>query len=115
MDWKQVERWLERPFTAAPRRYGSTEVIERRKPFRLAAAMEVALSEEELEEWGDLEAWPGSLSELLPEHGIEERARSNLCCGMRALRHSARVTPAWLINTPVVDPHAPRLGLHDLL
>jgi hypothetical protein len=48
-------------------------VIERRRPFKLATAMNEALSEEEQEEWGDLEDWPGSLSELLAEHRIGER------------------------------------------
>lgn len=35
--------------------------------------MNEALSEDERDECGDLEAWPGSLSELLEQHGIEER------------------------------------------
>jgi hypothetical protein len=47
MNWKQVELRLERSFTARPRRYGSTDVIEGRKPFRLAIAMNKVLSEEE--------------------------------------------------------------------
>lgn len=73
MHWQRVERRLERAFSAQPRRFGSTIVVERRKPFKLAAAMNEALSDEEQEESGDLEAWPGSLSELLAEQGIEER------------------------------------------
>ena len=73
IDWKQVERQLERGFTACPRRFGSTVVIERQKPLKPAAMMNEALAEEERDEWGDLEAWPGSLSELLEQHGIEER------------------------------------------
>jgi hypothetical protein len=73
MDWKQMERRLERGFRARPRRSGSTIVIERRRPLKLAAIMNEALSEDEQDEWGDLEAWPGSLSELLEQHGIEER------------------------------------------
>ena len=73
MDWKQVESQLERGFRARPTPSGSTVVIERRKPLKLAAMMNEALSEEERDEWGDLEAWPGSLSELLEQHAIEER------------------------------------------
>src|SRR6185437_8613125 len=74
MDWKRVERKLERAFTASPRRYGSSLVIERRRPFPLARVMNTALSEEERDEWGDLEAWPGSLAQLLEEHEVEERS-----------------------------------------
>ncbi len=73
MDWKLVESQLERGFTARPRHFGSTVVIERRKPLMLAAMMNKALTQDEQDEWGDLEDWPGSLSELLEQHGIEER------------------------------------------
>jgi hypothetical protein len=73
MNWAHVETQLERSFTARPRRFGSTLVVERRKPFRLAAAMNETLSEDESDEWGDLKAWPGSVSELLEQHGVEER------------------------------------------
>lgn len=34
MDWKAVERKLERGFRAAPRRYGSSLAIERRRRSR---------------------------------------------------------------------------------
>lgn len=73
MDWKRVERKLERGFGATPRRYGSSLVIERRRPFPLAQVMNTALTEEEREEWGDLEEWPGSLTQLLEDHGVEEQ------------------------------------------
>lgn len=73
MDWWKVERRLERGFSARPRRFGATLVSERRRPFRLAPAIEETLSEEEVEEFDDLEAWPGSLSELLEQNEIEER------------------------------------------
>jgi hypothetical protein len=33
----------------------------------------LALSEEEREEWGDLEAWPGSLTQLLADHEVDEQ------------------------------------------
>jgi hypothetical protein len=36
--------------------------------------MNAAPSESERDEWSDLEAWPGSLSQLLEAHGVEERA-----------------------------------------
>jgi hypothetical protein len=45
VDWKQVERQLERGFGARPRRFGSTGVIERRKPLRLAATMNETLTQ----------------------------------------------------------------------
>src|SRR5262249_26462981 len=54
MDWKRVERKLERSFGATPRRYGSSLVIERRRPFPLAQVMSTALTESESDEWGDL-------------------------------------------------------------
>jgi hypothetical protein len=47
MDWKGVERKLDQGFRASPRRYGSSLVIERRRPFPLAQVMNTALSEEE--------------------------------------------------------------------
>jgi hypothetical protein len=62
MDGNEVELELEHGFRARPKRFGSTLVIERRRPLRLAAMMNEALSQEERDEWGDLEAWPGSLS-----------------------------------------------------
>jgi hypothetical protein len=74
MDWKCVERKLERGFRASPRRYGSSLVIERRRPFPLAKVMNAALSEEEREEWGDLEEWPGSVSQLFEGHGVGENS-----------------------------------------
>jgi hypothetical protein len=74
MDWKGVERKLERDFRASPRRYGSSLVIERRRPFPLAQVMNATLSEEERECWGDLEAWPGSVSQILEEHGVGENS-----------------------------------------
>src|SRR5262245_25389521 len=73
MNWEKVERSLERGFSARPRRFGSTLLIERRRPFALARVIEETLSEDERDEFGDLEAWPGSLSALLEENGIEER------------------------------------------
>jgi hypothetical protein len=73
MNWKDVERKLERGFRASPRRYGASRVIERRRAFPLAQVVNAALSDEEREEWGDLEEWPGSLSQVLAESGVEER------------------------------------------
>src|SRR4051812_6567397 len=73
MDWELVERKLERGFTASPRQYGSSRVIERRRPFPLAQVMNAALSEEEHEEWSDFEAWPGNLSEALEVHSVDEQ------------------------------------------
>src|SRR5262249_1119038 len=73
MDWKRVERKLERSFGATPRRYGSSLVIERRRPFPLAQVMSTALTESESDEWGDLKEWPGSLTQLLEDHGVEEQ------------------------------------------
>jgi hypothetical protein len=70
MDWEKVERRLERGFSAQPRRFGSTLLIERRRPIPLARAITEALSADEVEE---LDAWPGSLSELLEQNAIEER------------------------------------------
>jgi hypothetical protein len=73
MDWQYVERKLERGFRASPRRYGSSLVVERRRPFPLARVMNAALSEDEQEEWGDLEEWPGSLAQLLEDHAVDEQ------------------------------------------
>jgi hypothetical protein len=73
MDWEKVERRLERSFSARWRRFGSTAVSERRRPFPLAPAISDTLTAEEVEEYGDLVAWPGSFSELLAHNKIEQR------------------------------------------
>ena len=68
-------RWsavLSGVFSARPRRFGSTLLIKQRQPFPLARAISEALSEEEIDEFGDLEDWPGSVSELLEQNEIEE-------------------------------------------
>jgi hypothetical protein len=35
--------------------------------------MNTALTDDESDEWGDLECWPGSLTQLLEDHGVEEQ------------------------------------------
>jgi len=73
MNWERVERRLQRGFSGRPTRFGSTVLVERRRPFPLAEVIEEALSEDEREGYGGLEAWPGNVSELLKQNGIEER------------------------------------------
>lgn len=72
MNWEKVERRLERGFTARPRKVGTAQVIERRRPFPLARIMDGTLTDEERETYGDLESWPGSVSELLEESEVDE-------------------------------------------
>jgi hypothetical protein len=61
MNWDRVERALDRGFTARPRAYGETLVVERRKPFPLAQVMEAALDEDEHDAHSSLEYWPASV------------------------------------------------------
>jgi hypothetical protein len=72
MDWQKVERELSRAFRARPERVGEALVVHRRRPVALAPLMESAMTEDELQEHGDLALWPADVSELLTEAGAEE-------------------------------------------
>jgi hypothetical protein len=65
MDWQRIERKLARSFRARPEHIGESVVVHRRRPLPLAPGREDAMTEEERDEYGDLEYWPGSVSELL--------------------------------------------------
>jgi hypothetical protein len=65
MDWQQVERKLAGSLRARPEQVGESVVVHRRKPLSLAPAMEGAMTQDELDEYGDLAGWPGSVAELL--------------------------------------------------
>lgn len=121
--WEKVERRLERGFRARPRMFGSSLVIERRRPFPLGQVINGLLSEEERDEWGDLVAWPGSLSQLLEENGVEERrllsfhwrrdeaaalrrmVRDGVRVRMRARCSPRRQNNGHTVATPRADPY----------
>ena len=71
MDWDSVQRELERAFDGPGRRSGSSRVVERTEPFRLAEAMTAALTDDESDEHGDLEDWPGSVAEVLQANNVD--------------------------------------------
>jgi hypothetical protein len=62
MEWKMVERSLERAFSGKPRLYGDTRVVERKRPYRLAHVTDKMLSPQERAELqGSFEWWPGNV------------------------------------------------------
>jgi hypothetical protein len=67
MDWEKVERTLARSFRAKPQRLGESVVVHRRRPLALASVLESAMTEDERDEHGDLEDWPGNVFQLLDE------------------------------------------------
>jgi hypothetical protein len=71
MDWEKVERTLARSFRAKPHQIGESVVVHRRRPLLLATVLERAMTEEEHDEHGDLESWPGNVSQLLDEADAE--------------------------------------------
>src|SRR3954447_13583957 len=77
MNWRTLERRLERGFHATPRHYGSSVVVERRRPFLLAEVMNEAISEVRHEESSAPDYWPGRVSDLLEEDGVKEQSLLN--------------------------------------
>ena len=69
MDWQRIERKLAGSFHARPEHVGASVVVHRRRPLPLAAVLEDAMTEEERDEYGELEHWPGSVAELL--HSVD--------------------------------------------
>jgi hypothetical protein len=65
MNWQQVEQKLAGSFRARPERIGESVVIHRRQPLSLATVLDGAMTEEERDEHGDLESWPGNVAEVL--------------------------------------------------
>jgi hypothetical protein len=65
MDWQRIERKLARSFRARPQHIGESVVVHRRRPLPLAPVLEEAMTEDERDEYGELEHWPGSVSEPL--------------------------------------------------
>jgi hypothetical protein len=65
MDWQRIERKLAGSFHARPEHCGESVIVHRRRPLPLAAVLEDAMTEEERDEYGELEHWPGSVAELL--------------------------------------------------
>jgi hypothetical protein len=80
VDWKRVEEGLEHGFSGRGRRYGSTLLVERRRPFSLAEVVAEAMSEEERDEYGCEEGEEAaclegdSLGQLLTQNGVEHQS-----------------------------------------
>jgi hypothetical protein len=71
MDRDKVERTLARSFRATPQKFEKSVVVHRRRPLSLATVLDSAMTDDERDEHGDLESWPGSVSQLLDEADAE--------------------------------------------
>ena len=69
MDFVRLERRLERAFTGRPVQVGAGSIVWRRKPVALWQLVAASLDKEERAEETDLQAWPGSVAELLGARG----------------------------------------------
>jgi hypothetical protein len=71
MDMEQLERRLERSFTARPQPVADCSITWRRKPALLWRFVEACLDAEEREEEPSLNEWPGNVSVLLENQLVD--------------------------------------------